>query len=89
MAATLMLFGVVIACAKCRRRPDAHGHIPAATYTGAPTQCAICLDLIPTGARVRGLPCEHHYHAACLDKWLETGAFCPLCRISLTRLPPA
>lgn len=89
MAAMLTLFGVVFTCAKCRRRPDAHSHIPAAAYAGDPKQCSICLDIIASGARVRPLPCGHLYHAACLDEWLATGTFCPLCRISLVRLPPA
>lgn len=43
--------------------------------------CCICLLDFTVGEKVKRLPCEHLYHAACIDKWLDKHDSCPLrCR---------
>lgn len=43
-------------------------------------QCAVCQADFSTEDEVAGLPCQHHFHAACVQKWLsECKATCPLC----------
>ncbi|CAM0954918.1 unnamed protein product [Alopecurus aequalis] len=47
-------------------------------------QCAICLGLVRAGETVRRLPpCEHLFHAGCVDEWLRAHATCPLCRATV------
>ncbi|KAI5300980.1 hypothetical protein KEM55_003432 [Ascosphaera atra] len=43
--------------------------------------CAVCLDAIDDDDDVRGLTCDHTFHASCIDPWLTTRrACCPLCK---------
>eukprot|EP01089_Gocevia_fonbrunei_P012262 TRINITY_DN2846_c0_g2_i1.p1 TRINITY_DN2846_c0_g2~~TRINITY_DN2846_c0_g2_i1.p1 ORF type:complete len:332 (+),score=42.95 TRINITY_DN2846_c0_g2_i1:127-996(+) len=42
--------------------------------------CAICLSDYETGEQIRFLPCKHHFHQACADRWLETNKSCPFCK---------
>lgn len=28
------------------------------------------------------LPCDHHYHAACIEQWLQQKNWCPICKSS-------
>ncbi|CAO3668776.1 unnamed protein product [Umbelopsis ramanniana] len=46
--------------------------------------CAICLDQFEANvSQVRKLPCNHIFHAACIDPWLkERSGFCPICKAS-------
>ncbi len=43
--------------------------------------CPICLEQLRGGECVSALRCEHRFHHACLEAWLESGArqVCPLC----------
>lgn len=50
--------------------------------------CAICLGEYGVGEdgvgeAVKTLPCAHHFHAACLDRWLAQAKHCPLCNQNL------
>lgn len=70
--------------------------IPSSAYqgTGADGEdCAICLSPFDVGQVLRSLPCEHRFHAGCIDAWFlqKSGAAqsrtrsvprCPLCKIS-------
>ena len=51
-------------------------------------RCVICLEYFNDGDRLRVLPCGHHFHTCCIDKWLS-GSFshqecftslCPTCK---------
>lgn len=42
-------------------------------------QCAVCLSEFDGGEMVRRLPCCHHFHPACIDRWLLQNKKCPLC----------
>lgn len=42
--------------------------------------CCICLGKYGDGAELRELPCTHHFHVDCVDKWLKINASCPLCK---------
>ena len=41
--------------------------------------CGICLDGYQVGQIVKYLPCNHRFHADCIDKWLRNSSVnCPL-----------
>ncbi|KAK9036575.1 hypothetical protein V6N11_078570 [Hibiscus sabdariffa] len=44
-------------------------------------ECCICLSAYDDGVDLRELPCGHHFHCACVDKWLHINATCPLCNM--------
>ncbi|KAI8550760.1 hypothetical protein RHMOL_Rhmol06G0132300 [Rhododendron molle] len=56
--------------------------------------CTICLEDYSVGEKLRILPCQHKFHAFCVDAWLTTWrTFCPVCkrdaRTSASYIPPA
>ncbi|XP_071697511.1 uncharacterized protein [Rutidosis leptorrhynchoides] len=51
-------------------------------------QCYICLVDYEEEDKIRVLPCQHEYHAACVDKWLkEVNGVCPVCRCNVCDTP--
>ncbi|KAF6133961.1 hypothetical protein GIB67_040725 [Kingdonia uniflora] len=48
-------------------------------------ECCICLSSYDDGAELRELPCGHHFHCACIDKWLHLNATCPLCKYNIVK----
>ncbi|XP_008809995.2 probable E3 ubiquitin-protein ligase HIP1 isoform X1 [Phoenix dactylifera] len=50
------------------------------TGSGDDTKCSICLEVYVTGDEVGTLPCEHHYHVACIHQWLGRKNWCPICK---------
>ncbi|KAK8966306.1 E3 ubiquitin-protein ligase [Platanthera guangdongensis] len=48
-------------------------------------ECCICLSAYDDGVELRQLPCGHHFHCACIDKWLHINATCPLCKYNIIK----
>jgi hypothetical protein len=44
------------------------------------TSCAICLENYLVDDKIRTLPCFHHMHQICVDRWLRQKANCPICK---------
>lgn len=44
--------------------------------------CVVCQCEFEKREHIRVLPCDHHYHMKCIDKWLKTNRTCPICRKS-------
>ncbi|VDN28835.1 unnamed protein product [Gongylonema pulchrum] len=42
--------------------------------------CVICQFDFEHSDLLRVLPCEHHFHLNCIDKWLGASCTCPICR---------
>jgi hypothetical protein len=58
---------------------------------GAPAdpECAICMCPYERDDALRILPCgwHHHFHKACIDRWLAVNANCPVCRRIVVETP--
>ncbi|CAL5382891.1 unnamed protein product [Camellia sinensis] len=48
-------------------------------------ECCICLCPYEDGTELRELPCRHHFHCSCIDKWLYINATCPLCKFNILK----
>ncbi|XP_074566328.1 E3 ubiquitin-protein ligase At4g11680-like [Curcuma longa] len=48
-------------------------------------ECCICLSPYEDGVELRELPCNHHFHCGCIDKWLRINATCPLCKFNIIK----
>ncbi|KAI5067331.1 hypothetical protein GOP47_0018300 [Adiantum capillus-veneris] len=48
-------------------------------------ECCICLSAYEDGVELRELPCGHHFHCTCIDKWLRINATCPLCKFNIIK----
>ncbi|KAL1198154.1 E3 ubiquitin-protein ligase [Cardamine amara subsp. amara] len=48
-------------------------------------ECCICLSEYEDGTELRKLPCGHHFHCSCVDKWLYINATCPLCKYNILK----
>ncbi|XP_050203286.1 E3 ubiquitin-protein ligase At1g63170 [Mercurialis annua] len=48
-------------------------------------ECCICLSAYEDGTELRELPCHHHFHITCIDKWLHINATCPLCKLNIIK----
>ncbi|MCO5596401.1 hypothetical protein L7F22_050462 [Adiantum nelumboides] len=49
------------------------------------TECCICLSSYDDGVEIRELQCNHHFHCACIDRWLRMNSTCPLCKFNILR----
>ncbi|CAN6301997.1 unnamed protein product [Urochloa humidicola] len=57
----------------------------AASKSGPPLECAVCLAAFEDDDELRVLPaCCHVFHPDCIDPWLAGAVTCPLCRADLT-----
>ncbi|GAB2226706.1 hypothetical protein Drorol1_Dr00022525 [Drosera rotundifolia] len=48
-------------------------------------ECCICLSSYEDGVELHALPCNHHFHATCIVKWLKMNATCPLCKYNILK----
>ncbi|KAF3852005.1 hypothetical protein F7725_005360 [Dissostichus mawsoni] len=44
------------------------------------TMCVVCMCDFESRQLLRVLPCNHEFHAKCVDKWLKANRTCPICR---------
>ncbi|KAI5081734.1 hypothetical protein GOP47_0001477 [Adiantum capillus-veneris] len=49
------------------------------------SECCICLSTYEDGIELRELPCGHHFHCACVDRWLRMNSTCPLCKYNICK----
>jgi hypothetical protein len=50
-------------------------------YVRVTGECNICLQHFSHGDEIRKLPCNHEFHAKCVEQWLSDGHLtCPSCR---------
>ncbi|KAK8626052.1 hypothetical protein V6N13_133704 [Hibiscus sabdariffa] len=61
------------------------GQAWASGFPPALLECCICLSAYDDGVELRELPCGHHFHCACVDKWLCINATCPLCKYNILK----
>lgn len=47
--------------------------------------CAVCLEGMEAGQRIRRLGCGHAFHDPCCVIWLVKVNCCPLCRVAAVR----
>nr|XP_051703490.1 E3 ubiquitin-protein ligase RNF38-like [Oryctolagus cuniculus] len=43
------------------------------------TLCVVCMCDFESRQLLRVLPCNHEFHAKCVDKWLKANRTCPIC----------
>ncbi|KAJ3678643.1 hypothetical protein LUZ60_002446 [Juncus effusus] len=55
------------------------------TLPAEDAECCICLCAYEDEAELRELPCGHHFHSSCIDKWLHINATCPLCKLNIIK----
>ncbi|KAL3517115.1 hypothetical protein ACH5RR_024017 [Cinchona calisaya] len=48
-------------------------------------ECCICLCTYEDETELRELPCRHHFHSSCIDKWMYINATCPLCKLNILK----
>lgn len=54
--------------------------MPTVTVAEQGFDCAICLLEFEIGEGAKQMPCNHKFHAPCIDKWLGIQGSCPVCR---------
>jgi len=48
------------------------------------TECTICISDLCSHEIVRTLPCQHAYHASCIDQWFARSTLCPNCKTDVS-----
>ncbi|XXG40892.1 hypothetical protein AAC387_Pa01g1492 [Persea americana] len=48
-------------------------------------ECCICLTAYEDGTQLQCLPCNHHFHAVCISRWLRITPTCPLCKYNILK----
>lgn len=66
---------------------EAINRVQRFTWSGGPeeVQCMVCLSAFEQGDEVRKLPCNHVFHATCIDEWLRRCTDCPICKANVER----
>ncbi|XP_049631705.1 RING finger protein 44 isoform X2 [Suncus etruscus] len=62
-----------------RFNPDSH--------QSEQTLCVVCFSDFEARQLLRVLPCNHEFHAKCVDKWLKANRTCPICRADASEVP--
>ncbi|GJN07516.1 hypothetical protein PR202_ga25353 [Eleusine coracana subsp. coracana] len=60
---------------------------PPSVFTGPPRMFLddSAVHTFFDGVELRELPCNHHFHCTCIDKWLHINATCPLCKFNIVK----
>ena len=58
-------------------------NVPERHLSEEDAECCICLSSYEDGVELREIPCSHHFHSACINKWLRINATCPLCKYNI------
>ncbi|XP_039065717.1 probable E3 ubiquitin-protein ligase RHC2A [Hibiscus syriacus] len=45
--------------------------------------CVICLEQLKVGSDASSMPCKHIFHGDCIQEWLSTSHYCPICRFEM------
>ena len=53
------------------------------------TMCAICICDYENEDILRNLPCGHHFHQECIDRWFGMNRLCPVCKADASGEAPA
>ena len=48
-------------------------------------ECIICQDTFRKSDKITILPCTHMFHSFCVECWLKSKKFCPVCKFEITR----
>ncbi|PVU89605.1 hypothetical protein BB561_005263 [Smittium simulii] len=49
--------------------------------------CSMCIEDFSVGNKLRILPCNHKFHASCIDPWLlNQSALCPICKVDTRKI---
>jgi hypothetical protein len=46
----------------------------------ASEECAVCLNEMTKGQKIKKLDCGHKFHKTCIDTWIRINKSCPYCR---------
>eukprot|EP00429_Kryptoperidinium_foliaceum_P063686 CAMPEP_0176067162 /NCGR_PEP_ID=MMETSP0120_2-20121206/33521_1 /TAXON_ID=160619 /ORGANISM="Kryptoperidinium foliaceum, Strain CCMP 1326" /LENGTH=182 /DNA_ID=CAMNT_0017400775 /DNA_START=5 /DNA_END=553 /DNA_ORIENTATION=+ len=92
------LFGAKLSCGSADAVPPtpddvriyAKKRFPATSISACGETCVVCLDDLAGSAPCRKLPCDHRFHAECIDTWWvmhrhRDDLTCPTCRSVLAR----
>ncbi|WZY91132.1 hypothetical protein YC2023_047867 [Brassica napus] len=65
---------------------ETHGGIMTQLGVDSPSERVLSSDeAYEDGTELRELWCRHHFHEACIDKWLRINATCPLCKSNILK----
>lgn len=58
-------------------------NLPDVIVTEEDDKCPVCLKEYETAESVKKMPCNHKFHAECINRWLDKTNTCPMCRFEL------
>lgn len=86
------IFWLISTCIKKYRNNQFASNLKSQKYCegtikGDP-ECTICMQTYSKNDELIILSCrgKHHFHAACIRKWLKISKNCPMCRENLDQL---
>jgi Ring finger domain len=65
---------------------DSEAKRPSGDSAETQTSCVVCMCDFAHRQRVRELPCQHIFHAKCIDKWLKVDTFNALITVTFSKV---